>query len=104
MEANEVCVAAFKGDIPRLAALLHRDPSLLLSCDSRGRTALHRAVAGRHLMMVKYLIGHWQADKLLDVQDDAGDTPLHARLQAVENHDDQMVLSPGISMNGPYLA
>ena len=77
MEVEAVSVAAFKGDIASLAKLLHSDATLLTTCDSHGRTALHWAVEGRHPSMVKYLIGRWQADTLLHVQDKAGDTPLH---------------------------
>ena len=69
---------AFEGDISKLSALLHKSPSALHEVDKQGRTVMHWAVAGEKMMLLKYLIGRWQADAhLLSVQDKLGNTPLH---------------------------
>ena len=70
-------VAAYTGDTARLALHLHASPDLLHAKDDQGRTILHWAVAGAQTATVKYLIGRWHGECLLDVQDSMGDTPLH---------------------------
>ena len=77
--ADEAGLAAYKGDIPLLAELLAaaNPQSLIARQDQSGRTVLHWAVAGRQVMAVKYLIGRWNADSLLSVQDVDGNTPYH---------------------------
>ena len=69
--------AAYLGDIADVAASLKASPLLLTLVDDFGRTPLHWAVAGGQTATVKYLLGRWDADSMLVVQDFAGNTPLH---------------------------
>lgn len=48
-----VAVAAHRGDLPKLAALLYASPSLVTDQDRVGRTPLHWAVAGEQALVVK---------------------------------------------------
>jgi ankyrin repeat protein/glyoxylase-like metal-dependent hydrolase (beta-lactamase superfamily II) len=49
---------ALAGDLPRLQALLAKDPALVKAGDAQGRTLLHLAAAAGHLKMVRWLIAH----------------------------------------------
>ncbi len=70
--------AAYLGHTHVLAATLHSHGDRLLhDVDAHGQTLLHRAVAGRQVSTVKYLIGRCNADVLLCVLDADGNTPLH---------------------------
>jgi ankyrin repeat protein len=57
VEAEEIKGFILSGDLPRLQALLAKDPALLKAGDTQGRTPLHLAAAAGHLEIVRWLIG-----------------------------------------------
>jgi len=54
---EEIKNAVQSGDLPRLRALVEKDPALLGIKDDQGRTLLHLAAVAGHLEMVRWLIG-----------------------------------------------
>ncbi|TFG75899.1 MAG: hypothetical protein E4H23_10245, partial [Chrysiogenales bacterium] len=55
--AEEVKNVIRSGELPALQALVEKDPGLLKTRDSQGRTLLHLAAVAGHLEMVRWLIG-----------------------------------------------
>ncbi len=72
---DEIHVAAQKGDVAKIHALLQQNPALVDSRDEFDRTPLHWAARGVHFEVVKLLI-----EKGADVnaKDNARITPLHS--------------------------
>eukprot|EP00961_Rhodomonas_salina_P077449 1038876-Rhodomonas_salina.3 len=48
--------ACRKGDVDAVRSLVSKTPALVLSADSIGITPLHRAAAGNHMLLAKFLI------------------------------------------------
>ena len=62
--------ACRRGDLDTVIELVQQKPNLVTRADSIGITPLHRAVAGNHLQLVRFLLAHGAsvnaADKYLD--------------------------------------
>ena len=81
---DKLNAAAAANDIEQLSTLLHAVPSLLHSKNAAGRTVMHSAVAGGHVLVVKYMMHFVGAESLLDVKANAGDTPLSLYVGPIE--------------------
>jgi len=69
----EIHDAALQGDLPRVKALLAKDPSLLNAKGHNEKAPLHWAAQGGHLELAKYLISRGAAVDALNIQKE---TPL----------------------------
>ena len=69
----EIHDAAVQGDLPRVKALLAKDPSLLNAKGHNEKAPLHWAAQGGHLELAKYLISRGAAVNALNIQKE---TPL----------------------------
>jgi len=74
--SGEIHEAASSDNLERVKALLNENPTLVLSRDTNGMTALHRAVSQGHKEMVKLLLAR-KADVNANTNDDGGGTALH---------------------------
>ncbi len=62
--------ACRRGDLDTVIALVHKKPNLVTHADNIGITPLHRAAAGNHLKLVRFLLSRGASvnavDKYLD--------------------------------------
>jgi hypothetical protein len=72
---GEIHVAAQRGDVEKVKALLKGNPNLVFSQDNKGDTALHWAASNDHKEVAELLIAS-KAD--VNARDNKGWTPLHA--------------------------
>jgi ankyrin repeat protein len=96
VSAAEIHEAVKAGDLPRVRAVVAKDPAQLNAKDDGGRTPLHWAARGSSLEVLAYLVEKG-ADP--NVKDNLGSAPLHSVASAGNTEGVKLLLSTGADVD-----